>query len=339
MTACPCCASRAATQHKSPEPHCGCPHCGHRWRLPPLPGAALDYAWMSGRNRVPAHHLQRKFRDRLATVAPLLRAGNLILEIGCAEGAFGAQVKALADVDYAGLEISRDAELAAARLDRVFHQPAARLAADGFDLLLAFHVLEHIADIRAELGQWRRLVAPAGALLIEVPNAAGHPLRDWDTHPEHLHFFTAASLSALLAHAGLSVESLSSGHYESPVYPDSLRAVARPALTAPEKTERLLDRIQSLLPGPFIVYGIGGDFRNCLLPILDRLPVVALVDSDPGRLGEKVSEARAVEAYDPARFAGLPILIGSMRHKEAIAERLRAAAVKLVGLDDIYQLD
>ncbi len=339
MMVCPCCTSGSATAHDRPEPHYACPRCGHCWRSPHANGGAIDYTALAGRNAVPADLLQRKFEDRLSTVEPMLCGRPRILEVGCAEGGFGARVKALADVDYAGLEISRDAELAATRLDAVFTQPADKLATGGFDLLLAFHVLEHIADIRSELGHWRRLLAASGTMLIEVPHGAGHPLRDWDSHPEHRHFFTATSLSALLAHAGFIIESLSRGHYESPVYPDSLRVVARPELNTEEKSERLLARINRLLPGPFVIYGIGGDFRNCLLPILDRLPVVALVDSDPERLGEQVTEAQAIQAYDPARFAGLPILIGSLRHKEAIAKRLRAGTARLVGLDEILELD
>ncbi|MDR3395072.1 MAG: class I SAM-dependent methyltransferase [Parasulfuritortus sp.] len=297
---------------------------------------------MSGRNRFPAKQLQRKFADRAASVRPLLKERCRILEVGCAEGEFGALIKGLGDVEYVGLEISRDADLAATRLDRVLRQPALEYTGSGFDLLLSFHVLEHIADIGAEARNWGRLLTPSGTMVIEVPNESGHPLRDWDTHPEHLHFFTAASLSALLERAELAVETLSSGHYESPIYTDSLRVTARHALSEQEKTERLLSRFQEAIDGPFIVYGIGGDFMNCVLPILDRLRVVALVDSAPNRVGEQVTAKHAIQAHDPGRFAGLPILIASLRFKDEISQRLRITAtspVKLIGLDDIYGME
>ncbi|MDD5363748.1 MAG: methyltransferase domain-containing protein [Gallionellaceae bacterium] len=342
MTACPCCGHAEATAHNRPESHFACPCCGHRWRVAGTGGEACDYSGMSGRNRVPARQLQRKFADRIASVQALLKDRCRILEVGCAEGEFGAMVKGLADVEYVGLEISLDAGIAATRLDRVLNQPAAKLSEGGFDLLLSFHVLEHIPDIGAEIGHWAGLLDSAGTLLVEVPNSAGHPLRDWDSHPEHLHFFSAASLSALFEHAGLAIESLSSGHYESPVYADSLRVTARRALAGQEKNARLLDRFRLCLDGPFVVYGLGGDFRNCVLPVLDQLPVAALVDSDPGRVGERVTEKHLVQAYDPARFAGLPILIASMRFKDEISQGLQATAaapVKLVGLDAIYEMD
>lgn len=340
MTACPCCLQgETVVRNSLPEPHFACSCCGHRWRV--ASGTAAYYETKSGRNQVPARHLDRKFADRMATVAPLLEDKCRILEIGCAEGKFGSWVKTRAGVVYAGLEISRDAAIAATRLDRVFTSPASCLPEDRYDLLLSFHVLEHISDIHSEIRHWLRLLQQTGAMLIEVPNTAGHPLREWDTHPEHLHFFSATSLSALLDHAGLCIESLSSGHFESPIYADSLRIVARLKSSSGARTDRLLARFRQLLGGPFVVYGIGGDFRNCVLPVLNQLPVAALVDSDLRRVGEQIGE-HVIQAFDPDGYADLPILISSLRFTDEIFQRLREslpASARLVGLEEIYELN
>lgn len=340
MTACPCCLqSGTVTSHSHPEPHLACPVCGHRWRSA---GASVgDYENKSGRNRMPAHQLERKYHDRMASLVPLLAGVSRILEIGCAEGDFGAQVKARADVSYSGLEISRDAEIAASRLDQVLTRPATELPAAEYDLLLSFHVLEHIVDIHAEIRHWLRQLAPAGRMLIEVPNGSGHPLRGWDSHSEHLHFFSATSLCALLEQAGLAVESFSTGHFESPIYADSLRVVARRKRNPEEQRAALLAQFSQVLGTSFVVYGIGGDFRNCVLPLLDQLPVAALVDSDPQRAGEQVGH-HVIQTFDPARHSDLPVLVSSLRFKDEICQRLRAAlpaSVKLVGLEDIYDMD
>jgi SAM-dependent methyltransferase len=340
MTACPCCRQSATVAtHRLPEQHLECPACGHRWRTASvLPG---DYENKSGRNRMPAHQLERKYHERMASIIPLLANATRILEIGCAEGDFGAMVKSRANVSYTGLEISCDAATAQTRLDKVLTRPAAELPAAEYDLLLSFHVLEHIVDIHAEIRHWLRQLTPAGRMLVEVPNAAGHPLREWDSHPEHLHFFSATSLCALLEHAGLAVDSLSAGHFESPIYADSLRVVARRRRTQEEQRAALLARFRQVLGASFVVYGIGGDFRNCVLPVLDELPVAALVDSDPQRAGEQVGR-HIIQTFDPARHSGLPILVSSLRFKDEICERLRAvlpASVKLVGLEDIYSTD
>lgn len=272
----------------------------------------------------------------MATLKPLLRDGLRIMEIGCAEGEFGAQVKDWARVEYVGVEPSRDAAQAARLLDRVL--AALPQGGDPYDLLLAFHVLEHIPDVAADVARWRQLLKSGGTAIVEVPRGAGHPLLSDDLNPEHLHQFTAASLIAVFARNGLETAVLTSGHYESAVYPDSLRLVARPALSAAERRDMLLARFHARLPGPFAVYGLGGDFRNYVLPLLNDLQVVALLDSDVKRHGKRIG-SHAVSAFDASRHAGLPVLVASLRFGDEIAGRLAAAGVPreiIVSLADLY---
>ena len=48
--------------------------------------------------------------ERLRDLTPLLRNGLRILEIGCAEGELGKRIKAMANVEYVGVELSADAD-------------------------------------------------------------------------------------------------------------------------------------------------------------------------------------------------------------------------------------
>jgi len=279
----------------------------------------------------------------MATVRPLLADGTRVLEVGCAEGTFGAEVKKQAKVEYTGLEISLDANAALSCLDHVLTRPVSAQNDDSYDLLLAFHVLEHIADISAELGHWRRMLGQLGTIVIEVPNGAGHPLRDWDFHPEHLHFFSGASLAALAGRSGFYVKALTTSHFESPIYADSLRLVASIEPEPDARRERLVSRFRRLMGGPFVVYGVGGDFRNCVLPVLDSLPIVAITDSDPARVGERLASGHLIQTYDPIRFAGVPVLVASLRFKKEICRHLQEISagmtIHVTGLDDIYALE
>ena len=261
-----------------------------------------------------------------------------ILEIGCAEGSLGQRVRGVAAVTYTGVELSADADSAARVLDRVIRSPAGSIAGESFDLLLSFHVLEHIEDIAGELAHWRRLLADGGNLLVEVPNQAGHRLLGMDPNLEHIHQFTPASLTALLHHTGFEVQGLGTGHWESSVYSDSLRVLARPALTDAQRRTRLLQRFLARLPEPFAAWGIGGDFRSYVEPLLDSLPVAALIDNAAQRHGERHGPL-VVEAYYPPRHGSLSILVCSVRHREEILRDLATLGIsgsRIVTLDDIF---
>ena len=335
---CPCCGKADVETLGTPALHCHCPACGHRWQTADTQIQGHYYAALKGRNAVPAADRERKLTDRLEDLAPLVRDGLRILEIGCAEGGLGARIKGLSRVDYTGVELSVDAETAVAALDRVIRTPSSTLEDGPYDLLLAFHVLEHISDVFAETRHWHRLLAESGTAVVEVPRAAGHRLHAWDANPEHIHHFTEASLVALFRNAGFELESLSAGHFESPVYNDNLRLIARPGLNESQRRQRLLARFRRYLPAPFVVYGLGGDFRNYVEPYLAELQVAALVDGDSRRKGERIG-GLTVTAFDSARHSGFPVLVASVRFKSEIVARLATEGVppaRIVGLDDVF---
>lgn len=64
------------------------------------------------------------------------------------------------------------------------------------DLILAFHVLEHLRDARGAVERMFRLLRPKGRLTLVVPND------DDPVNPDHLWFFTEPSLRGLLGAVG-----------------------------------------------------------------------------------------------------------------------------------------
>jgi 2-polyprenyl-3-methyl-5-hydroxy-6-metoxy-1,4-benzoquinol methylase len=340
---CPCCATSEA-ETGDPCPVCGYRRCVAEPTVGPANSASFTkahYATLTGRNALPARYLERKLADRIANLRTLLRADMRILEVGCAEGQLGACLKAEAKLHYTGIEPSRDAAAAAGVLDAVYVDSSALLpCADEcrFDAILAFHVLEHIPDPATELARWANLVRPDGWLMIEVPHGGGHPDLARDLNAEHLHQFTTAALASLLQRSGFETMAVSRGHFESPVYTDSLRVLARPMVTDAARRERLIARFHRHLPGPFAVYGLGGDFRSYVQPVLGQLPVPALIDSDPQRAGQTVNGLK-VENYSAARHRSLPILVCSLRHEESILAALQRAghaAERIHLLADIF---
>lgn len=335
---CPCCGASATVANDHPVMHWFCSACHHRWREADPIAASRRYAGLSGRNARSANSQAMKVADRLADAVELAVPGSRVLEIGCAEGELGAALKLRRPVHYTGVEPSLDANDAACRLDTVIRGTSSDVQEREFDLVLSFHVLEHIDQIGAEVLRWREVVAESGCALIEVPNRMGHPLSAWDFNAEHVHYFTLSSLSALCQRAGWDIMWASTGHYESVVYPDSLRVLARPRVTEASKRERLLARFRARLTQEFTVFAIGGDFRSYVQPFLDDLPVAALFDSDPARFGTRIG-AFEIGPFDLATCLGRPILIASVRFKTEIAEWLRKQGVpsdSIVGLDEVY---
>jgi SAM-dependent methyltransferase len=339
---CPCCLS---TCFKPPSSHVDdyirCSGCGHRWRESSHVGSD-HYSFLSARNDSDSPWFKRKMssREELIQLLAITTGAEQILEVGCAEGELGRRIKSILPVRYDGIELSGDARQAALSLDNVFTEPTNCLAVGSYDLIVSFHVLEHIEDVVGELKNWTRLLSENGSLLIEVPNEAGHPLIDTDLNREHIHQFTLASLSLLLQNQGWECSSLTTGHYESPVYPDSIRAIARRAYSSEQRKSRLLQRFRTITGGPFYAYGIGGDFKNYIQPIQNELEIRALLDSDPTKWGTKIGQ-HTICSYDAGHHNELPFVVCSIKFGLQIKEELISQGISenlIFGLEKIYDL-
>jgi len=85
-----------------------------------------------------------------------------------------------------------------------------------FDVVLCNHVLEHIPDFASALGELHRVIRPGGLLIVGVPNEGcalarlrNHVLqRSILATTDHVHFFTARSLTGAIADAGFRTPSV-----------------------------------------------------------------------------------------------------------------------------------
>jgi SAM-dependent methyltransferase len=136
-----------------------------------------------------------------------------VLDDGCGRGLMLAELAA-----RGWRAVGVEASVAASRharevlgLDvRVGELAALRFPGASFDVVTLFHVLEHLVDPDSTLAEVRRLLAPNGRLLLEVPNLgslqAGLGGGGWFhlDAPRHLHHFDRPSLLAALGRAGLT---------------------------------------------------------------------------------------------------------------------------------------
>jgi 2-polyprenyl-3-methyl-5-hydroxy-6-metoxy-1,4-benzoquinol methylase len=168
--------------------------------------------------------------SRGARVAAVTRAHpepGAILDIGCGRGLMLSDL-ARRGWRAVGVEMS-DAASRHARevlgLDvRVGDLLGCKFQAASFDVVTLFHVLEHLPDPDAALAEARRVIAPGGRLLLEVPNFGSLQSRlakGRGFHvdaPRHLFHFTRAALLEMLQRAGFEMLRVSTHSFEFGYY-------------------------------------------------------------------------------------------------------------------------
>jgi SAM-dependent methyltransferase len=149
-----------------------------------------------------------------------------VLDVGCADGlklggiALRAREKHGVQVTPIGIEISDALAVAAqTRLAEhggyAIHGPAleslSRIEDASIDLILLSAYLEHELFPLEALSSCARKLAPAGEIIIKVPNYASLNRRvrgrRWCgfRYPDHVNYFTPATLKLLVKRAGLAV--------------------------------------------------------------------------------------------------------------------------------------
>lgn len=156
------------------------------------------------------HWWYRERRDLLARALRGVAPGRA-LDVGAAGGGNTRVLRGLG-WEAAALEYGPDgAEVAAQRGLPVLRADATRLpVADGsLDLVMAFDVLEHLAEDDACAAAVHRALRPGGCFLVAVPCDP----RLWSAHDEavgHVRRYTRKTLGDLLGRNGFQVESMDS---------------------------------------------------------------------------------------------------------------------------------
>ncbi len=248
-----------------------------------------------------------------------------VFELGCADGSFAAYLKAMVPgiKRYEGLEVSPNAVDAEGRLERVYRSwSEVEALSEGYDLIIASHVLEHLEDVSRCLALFKQLMEPNGRLFIEVPNRSGHPWVDMDFNPGHFHMFNTASLSRLLAAHGFEILQIQGGAWESLRYPDSLRVLAQLYQRPVCRADRWLPRLPKDTTD-LVIWGAGGMTQELILPHLRALNPKAIIDRDPSKQGTVLHEIPVCSPEILNDQAGVTVLIASLDYESEIEAELR----------------
>lgn len=152
---------------------------------------------------------ERRFRFLQARLP-----GKHLLDFGCGAGGFLLKARRHA-AEVAGVEPE-------SRLQSHFQQVGIQVwrgvegalkAGRRFDMVTAFHVVEHLHDPRSMLAQLAELLEPGGELVVEVPSADDalltlfgcEPFRHFTYWSQHLFLFNPRTLADLVRQAGLTL--------------------------------------------------------------------------------------------------------------------------------------
>ena len=198
---------------------CQCVSCGHRYATETFNSSTLaeDY-----------YEEPESALDRRSTTAKSERYANeyakllskhfgrrgRVLDIGCNSGELLALFKQ-DGWDIEGIEMSAaPAQYAKSKLNCPIWVGSVEQVLptlERFDLVTMTHVLEHIANPTGLLLRLRDILAPTGALLLEVPNADDWLLPIWGgcyrplCPGDHVSFFDRNSLALTLERSGFAV--------------------------------------------------------------------------------------------------------------------------------------
>ncbi|MEO5369808.1 MAG: methyltransferase domain-containing protein [Magnetococcus sp. DMHC-1] len=274
-----------------------------------------------------------------------------VLDIGAARGGLLKALRTQGVERVVGMDPSPGC-VAAMKADNIeaftadLETPVWPIENELFDRIILSHVVEHLYDATAGLKMALRVLAPHGAVYVEVPDAARYVVDGFPPYyffdPEHINHFDLATLTRLACQCGLDVARVRYGNLEvgsSRPYP-AIGVWMKPTTT----------EISPQFSGPAVAVGkyaeacrkawnaslFHGTIRDCLAhnkPLLiwgagsytqrllshtwpETLRLLALVDSDPGKQGRCI--------------AGIPVL--SPQEGIALAVRHQAKVLIAVAL-------
>lgn len=282
---------------------------------------------------------------------PHLPADALIADIGCGTGAL---LNAFHNTGWSRLYGIDPAPGAAAKAATLFglhnvttgtlEQATTMLPLDQASLVCLTGVLEHLPDLRSDLGALVAAMHPQAMILVEVPALERFMRTPMEAYGEfsleHIQYFSAASLGKLMAQLGYTclasnIVALSSGVTDSlfglfargtPQQSSESAGNADPAgyIRQSESLMRqLLQRISDCPAAQLLVYGAGSHTAR-LLPRLDALGlsgrIVGIVDGNPNLLGQKIGRHSVGAPGALASWPDATVVISSFSAQSAIAD-------------------
>ncbi|MDR1676063.1 MAG: class I SAM-dependent methyltransferase [Tannerella sp.] len=162
------------------------------------------------------YHLVRKknTKDKLKLITSFSSGCRNLLDVGCGTGYFLSFCKENG-WNIEGVEVNDVARSTAeTRTGQLIYPSTEAMEASGrkFDVITLWHVFEHLHDVQSSFARLKRLLNPAGWLIMALPNPlspdAAYYNEYWAAYdvPRHLSHFSPVSVRILAEKYGLRSE-------------------------------------------------------------------------------------------------------------------------------------
>ena len=269
-----------------------------------------------------------------------------MLDAACGEGYGSWLLAAVADW-VVGIDCDTDAIRHA--LARYAQRPNLRylqgscaalpLGQASVDLIISFETIEHLQEQEAMLEEFRRVLAPEGALIISSPNKAIYSQETGYANEFHVRELTRQELAAMLARRFRK-----QAWYGQRVLAHSL--LWQEEVSGAEPTQLLAltdDRVESLsVPAPPMYFVVVCGAESAVLPVL---PALSLFDDGAQSLYRDYQRSMLAEKrlywdeIDARRIAEarLAELVGAVNDLASARAREKALATRLAPLQEALE--
>ncbi len=149
-------------------------------------------------------------KNKLALINDMQPEKGSLLDIGAGTGEF-LNVAKQNRWNILGLEPNQKAKDNAIKKGIPFAETTTILDNNSFDVITMWHVLEHVPDLDFQIKELKRLLKPAGTLLIAVPNFKSYDAKHYGNYwaaydvPRHLWHFSKTAIKLLFEKEGMKL--------------------------------------------------------------------------------------------------------------------------------------
>lgn len=239
---------RYAAQHLVQCANCGFVFAG---RIPGTDTLIQHYEGYGRKNyRSP---VTVKRYEELLTIFEKFRKSNRMLDVGCGIGYFLEVAKANR-WEVQGTEYTDEAIRICREKGLPVHQGVLQVEnyePSSFDVITSFEVIEHINNPKEEVSKFHSLLRKGGIVYVTTPNFRSLSrllLREkWNViaYPEHLSYYTQATLNRLFTEAGFSLLSIRTTGLSITRLKTSLSLSGQSFVSATSDDERIRETLES----------------------------------------------------------------------------------------------